>query len=183
MPDTIIDRDPEQSIRQKVLSVSERVVRGRQAADRWEVSFYRWQRVATATLSVLGGMGLAQVKPTTETLSWGNPAFGAGVAAIAVAIALELYKSFNLEEVAISSLSARDAFRLVAEDIDIALQSEDPMPQLNAVTEQSKTLARNFYKVIPGVDVYVSASARDMCDSLINRNKHFWRLPDPPKGE
>jgi malic enzyme len=124
-------------------------------------------------------MGLTQAKPNASTLSWANPAFGAGVAAIAVAVALELYKSFNIEEVAISAIAARDAFGLIEEDVDLALQSEDPMPQLNAVTEESKTLLRNFHKVIPKIDIGLSAKARAMADSLIDKNKPYWRLPTP----
>lgn len=178
-----IDATPKERIHHKVVSVVERVLRGRGAANRWQVTFYRYHRGVTAVLSVLAGIGLTQADVSQGLVSQQNAPFLAGLGAILLATSLELYKAFNVEEVAIHSIAARDAFSLVEENLRIALQEPDPMTQLNIVFEESKTLLRNFHKVMPAHSDAIAAEASRISGRLIEKNTPFWEVPDIAEGD
>ena len=170
-------------ISHKTLNVLERVERGKRAVNRREVKFYKYHKGITAILSVLGGLGLSQGKPSADFLSASNSMFLVGIVSLLVALALELYKAYNVEEVAIHAISAKDAFTLVEENLTLALQEDDPTDQLNIVVEESKALVRNFHKVLLPLDKDIAKNAINTRDHLITHNKGHWKLPKHPEGE
>lgn len=134
----------------RIRDIAEYVVKGRHSTDGWEVRYYTYHRVLSVVLAVLGAAGLVTLKVEAGQLqgavSWA--ALVGGLAALLLNIALELYKTFHVEENALQALAAQQATSQLELNTKIGLRNPDPMPTLTSVLTEADGLARTFDRVM-----------------------------------
>ena len=172
----------EKNLVRKIGFVCTAIVRGKQAKRSKSVIFYRWNILLNVVLYVLGGAGVVQISPNNSTSSGSTHLLGLGSGALGLAIVLELYKRFGIEQGAISALAAYDAFVVIELNLNEAVQQDgDPTDQINVVLKDSNTLLRNFIKALPPDNENIYTMANALRDAVLEKRLN-WTIPRGPSS-
>jgi hypothetical protein len=154
-----------------ILDLTAASMRGRNAGSWWEILVYR---VHSIVIGLLGGSAGATITAAlnhpnfTEGYWWGG-------LSIAAAVAVQLYKTFNIETNATQALKARDAFSQIDENSAAALRQMEPKDTMAELNKNANTLLSTFHGVMPELTNALEGKALERAEFFVNNYGDRWK--------
>lgn len=159
--------------------ICDRIVRSRQATNRWQVKYHRGLRIASLVFSALGGSGLIAVNSQVSGPGSSGWMFAFSVVSAVLGILLQISNELGIEQIALQAQAAVASFLRIDTSLEIVLTEENPVKLVGRLLEETNGLLLEYAVVIPRSSPALDQETDALLKSLIEKHSRYWVLPQP----
>lgn len=160
----------EEELRRRVWSVAQAIVCANRFKSKFRIFLNQGKAALTGIFSILGGAGILVAKAEDfRDRSFWTIGWTAAIASLTILILLELYKALNLERSAAQAAAAHEAFSLLKQKCQWALnQRAAALVAMETVCTEAESLSMMFHMVLADpMDDNVQKDTAKLTDALL----------------
>jgi hypothetical protein len=155
------------------------IVRGRAAANNWQVRVHLVIRILSIVLSSLGSAGVIVDKVSGTLPNETGWAFWGSVIVLLFGIGLQIANEFRIAQLAADSRLLAEQCALCETQLENSLIEEDPRARVKDLLKRLIQLSENarYNPVLPRMTPELDARAKEWAVALIDTHQPHWELP------
>lgn len=172
--------NPLEALKRRIRQVCGRVVQGKAAIRRWEVTLQRTVRIVSILLTSLGSAGVIVDKVSSKLPQETGWAFWGSVIVLLFGVVLQVLNEFKIEQIATEAAALHDAAAVCETKLSMMLEDADPRAAVDRLRDDIYETVLKYHRAVPPMTKQLEERADELADKLIRANEGGWKLP-PPK--
>jgi hypothetical protein len=179
VPPAITNPD-EEMLKRRIRLICDRIVQGKAAIGRWEVTAHLVLRILSIILSSLGSAGLIVDRVAGGPPSESGGAFWIWIVVLVFGIVLQIANELQIAQTAADARILAESCVIYEIQLDIILQDSDPRKAVESLRNEVNTVILKYGKVVRSLTSTQVSQGNQSAHHLITKHQGGWNIPQPP---